>query len=100
MKPHSQQTPKQPAFKQATDLLARTAAVGVTFFGTGPFYAATDDAVRDYVAGAYGSELTGLASILWFGLLGVSIFAFSTLFIAAVVQLVSLKATQFALKLK
>jgi len=91
---------KQPAFKQATDMLARTAAVGITFFGTGPIFAATNDRVRVYVERAYDSDLTGLASLLWFGLLGISIFAFSTLFIAAVVQLVSLKATQFALKLR
>ena len=52
MKPQKPNGPKQPAFKQATDLLARTAAIGVTFFGTGPLYAASDDRVRDYVAGA------------------------------------------------
>ena len=98
MKPQKYNGPKQPAFKQATDLLARTAAIAVTFFGTGPAFAATETGVRDFVAGAYGVELAGLASLLWFGILAVSIFSFATLFIAALVQIVGIKVTQLAFK--
>lgn len=98
MKPQKQNGPKQPAFKQATDLLARTTAVGITFFGTGPAFSASNMYVRDFVAQTYGVELGGLASLLWFGILAVSIFSFATLFIAALVQIVGIKATQMAFK--
>jgi len=42
MKPQKPHAPKPPAYRQATDLLARTAAIGITFFGTGPAFAATE----------------------------------------------------------
>jgi len=98
MKPSTNNGSKRPAFKQATDLLARTAAVGVTFFGTGPAFSATNAQVQNFVAGTYGIELGGIASVLWFGILAVSIFAFATLFIAALVQVLGIKATQLAFK--
>lgn len=98
MKPQKPHSPKPPAYRQATDLLARTAAIGITFFGTGPAFAATEMSVRDFVAGTYGIELGGIASLLWFAILAVSIFSFATLFIAALVQIIGIKATQLAFK--
>lgn len=94
------QKEKEAAFKMGTNLLAKTAAVGVTFFVTGPFYAATDASIRSFVANAYAVELVGIASLAWFAIVGISVFAFATLAIAAIVQVGGVNFSRFFTKFK
>ena len=91
MRPRHPQPPKPSAFAQSGDLLARSSAVGLTFFGTGPAFAATQTHIAEFVAEAYSASLVGVATLLWFILVAVVIFAFSTLLVAAVIQIGSFK---------
>lgn len=91
---------RNPAFARARDLLANTMAVGITFFGTGPAYSSSVDFIQDFVSDAYGYELVGIASVLWFVMLAVMIFALSTLLVTTLVQITSLKSAQSLIKFR
>jgi len=83
----SERGSKGSAYKQAAEWLAKTMAIAIAFFATGPSYTATVPSIRDFVANAYAPELVGIASVGWFAIVAVSVFAFATLSIFLFVQI-------------
>lgn len=100
MKPHSNKGTKPPAFKQAAELLAKTLAVAIAFFATGPSYSASVPMVREFVANSYSPELIGIASLGWFIITAISVFAFATLSVFLLVQMISVWLSKISFKLK
>lgn len=84
----SERGPKDSPFKQAAGWLAKTMAIAVAFFATGPSYTATIPSIRSFVETAYAPELVWVASVGWFAVVAVSVFAFATLSIFLFVQIV------------
>lgn len=90
MRSSNRQTDDNPAFGKARDLLAKTLAVGTTFFATGPAFMASEDFIGEFVANTYGESLVGISFLFWFVILLVAIFAVSTLMIATLINLLTL----------
>ena len=95
MRSNNRPNNENPAFGAARDLLARTMAVGTTFFATGPAFSASEVFIGEFVADTYGSGLVGVAYLFWFVILLVAIFAVSTLMIATLINLLTLLGASF-----
>lgn len=62
-------------FISSISALASIGAVGATFLGTAPFYAATIVWVTDYLSSHYGAGFDQIISYAWWGISAVTVFA-------------------------
>jgi len=96
MKPSSQKVPRESAFQKAARILAYTLATAMAFFATGPAYTASAPSIREFVASAYAPELMGVASLGWFIIVALSVFALATIVVFLLVQISGTWAGQLA----
>jgi len=94
----SKNQPKPSAANWAKDYFAKASAGIITFFVTGPIYWATLPFIQDFAANTYSEKLIGVVSVGWFGFVGMAVFAFFTLVIALLTQIISVMVSKLPWK--
>lgn len=85
--PQNQREAAKSAFASSVFLLANVLAFAAALLGTGPAYSATVGWVRDLTAAQYGAAFSDLASLVWFAIVALTVFAFARASLATAITL-------------
>ena len=85
--PQNQREAAKGTFTSSVALLANVLAFAAAMLGTGPAYSASIGWVRDFTAAQYGAAFSDLASLVWFVVVGLTVFAFARASLATTITL-------------
>lgn len=85
--PQSQRDAAKSVFTSSVSLLANVLAFAAALLGTGPAYSASVGWIRDFTASQYGAAFSDLASLVWFAIVALTVFAFARASLATAITL-------------
>ena len=85
--PQNQREAAKGVFTSSVALLANVLAFAAALLGTGPAYSASVGWVRDFTASQYGMAFSDFASLVWFAIVALTVFAFARASLATAITL-------------